>query len=102
MTALREMTATAAFPAGPDERLDALEQKLSVQAPRTAGWVMVCTGVAAWVVWAIAAALRDLRMPTAQEAVAGIFFAGIVMLFLSVVRQRMLEYPQDRYRRVKR
>ena len=102
MRSLREMTASAAFPATPDEKLDALAESLSVQATQRTGWVLVCTGVLAWLVWAGIAALRNLRVPTPQEAIAGLVFAGFVLLFVSVVRQRMLEYPQDRYRRVKR
>ena len=102
MKALRQMTASAPFPDGADERLDALGRSFSVQAPRSTGWLLVCVGLLAWLVWAGAAALRNLRVPTPQEAIAGLVFAGVVLLFVSVLRQRMLEYPHDRYRRVKR
>lgn len=102
MRSLRDMTAAVPFPNGPDERLDELGSALSVQAPRLTGWVLIVVGLLAWLGWNIVMALRSLRMPTPQEAMSGAIFAGIVLLFVSVVRQRMLEYSHDRYRRVKR
>lgn len=101
LAGLQRLTAAIAFPA-PDDRLDNLAARLSVRGPRRLGWIVLAVGLAAWIVYAVVLAIMNLRPPTVAELLGGALVLGIVLLFLSVVRQRYLEYHTDRYRRVKR
>lgn len=82
--------------------MEALEQSVSVQAPRKIGWGLVIVGLAAWVIYLLVLVLRNPRWPTVPELLAGGIGAGLLSLFLSVVRQRLLEGPHDRYRKVRK
>ena len=102
MSQLQHMTAEIRFRNPPDELMDALAQRFSVQAPRRFGWGMVIMGLVAWVVYAAATVARNLRWPSWPELFTGAAIAGLVMVFVSVLRQRILERPHDRYRKVRR
>lgn len=102
MAALQHLTAEIKFAEPPDDLLDALEQRVSVQAPRRFGWGLIITALAAWAVYVAIQAARHFRWPTIPELLAGVVVAGIVLLFVSVLRQRLLERPHDRYRKVRR
>ena len=97
-----QLTAEMKFRNPPEAIMEALEQRLSVQAPRKIGWGLLIVGLAAWVVYLLALVLRNPRWPTIPELLAGGIGAGLLSLFLSVLRQRLLERPHDRYRKVKR
>lgn len=101
MARLQRATAALEFP-GPDERLDGLAERLSVRGPRGAGWLFLVVGLAAWLLYGIVLAIMNWRRPTVPELLVAALVVGMVLLFLSVVWQRYLEYPTDRYRRVKR
>lgn len=102
MSRLRTLTAAMPVPEPPDARMDELERSLSVSAPRQTAWVLICSGLIAWVGYLVVHAIRNLRIPEPGEALLVAVITGVVLLFISVARQRMLEYRHDRYRRVKR
>jgi anti-sigma factor RsiW len=102
MQQLQQLTAGIRFGDPAEEALDAMEQSLSVRAPRRFGWLLVIVGFAAWVVYALVLTLRNPRWPTLPELFTGAIIVGAVLLFLSVLRQRLLERPLDRYRRVRK
>ena len=107
-TALREMreiqrlTGEIEFRDPPEAALEALEQRLSVRGPRLRGWALVILGSAAWIVYGLFIALRHPRWPTVPELLAGMVVIGLALLFVSVLRQRLLERPHDRYRKVRK
>lgn len=102
MRRIQELTAGIEFPQPPDEALDAIAQRLSVRAPRWGGWALVIIGLIAWAAYGLVVALRHPRWPTAGELLAGLVVIGLALVFVSVLRQRLLERRQDRYRRVRR
>ncbi len=102
MTTLQRLTAEIRFPEPPDDLMEALGRSVSVEAPRRLGWGLILAALAACVVYLAIQALRHLRGPSFIELVAGAVVAGFVLLFLSVLRQRWLERPHDRYRKVRR
>ena len=102
MKRLQQLTAEMKLRNPPEEIMEALEQRVSVQAPRKIGWGLVIVGLAAWVVYLLALLLRNLRWPTIPELLMGGVGAGLLSLLLSVLRQRLLERPHDRYRKVKK
>ncbi len=102
LRAIQNMTADLQFRQPPDAVMDALESTLSVQAPRRFGWGLLALALAGWMVYALVLYSRDFRWPSVAELLAGGVLAGLVLVFLSVLRQRILERPHDRYRNVKR
>lgn len=102
MRQLQQLTANIRFGDPAEEALDAMEQTLSVQAPRRFGWLLIILGIATWLLYAVVLALRNPRWPTLPELLTGAIVVGVVLLFLSVLRQRLLERPLDRYRKVRK
>ncbi len=101
MRHLRSLTASVQFAEPPEDRMAQIERSLSVRMPRQAGWAMIVAGLLAWVAYAAVLAWRAWP-PGLQELMAGAIIIGLILLFVSVVRQRMIELPEDRYRRVKK
>ncbi|MFN3324386.1 MAG: zf-HC2 domain-containing protein [Bryobacteraceae bacterium] len=101
MRELRELTAAVAFAEPPQERMDRIERTLSVRAPRRTGWLLILGGLTAWLAYAAVLAWGNWP-PRTDEIIAGTIAIGVVLLFISVLRTRLIELPHDRYRRVKR
>jgi len=99
---LQRATASLAFQDPPEDRMEELEKALSVQAPRRLGWGLVIAGLLAWLAYIAFIVIKDFRPPTLVELIAGAVPVGFLLVFLSVVRERWLELPHDRYRRVKK
>jgi anti-sigma factor RsiW len=102
MSRLRTMTASVSFPDPPEDRWEEVGRRLSVRAPRQTGWMLIVVGLLVWFAFLTVTAFRNLRWPEPEEAAIGAIVAGFALLLFSVVRQRWIEYPQDRYRRVKK
>jgi len=99
---LKRLTGQLAFPDPPEEKMKELERRLSVRLSRGLGWLLVCGGVAAWLLYALVMAILHWRTPTFKEMLGGAVVVGLLMLFFSVLRERLLELPHDRYRSVKK
>ncbi len=102
LAAVQNMTAGLRFQTPADEVMDALEQRLSVRGPRRFGWGVLVVALISWVVYAVVLVLRNPRWPSVAELLGGGVIAGLLLVFLSVLRQRILERPHDRYRKVRR
>lgn len=102
MRQLQQVTSGMRFASPPEEIMDALEHRVTVRAPRGLGWLLVLAGLVSWLLYAAVVALRNLRWPTLPELLSGAIVAGFILLFLSVLRQRWLERPHDRYRKVRK
>ena len=97
---LREAARSLEFPRPGRDELDRLDRALSVRGPRLLGWMLVLVGAAVWVGYiAYQMATQELRTVHLVLATLGL---GFILLLASVVRQRCLELPHDRYRRVRR
>jgi Na+/proline symporter len=82
--------------------MEKLEQRISVQAPRKAGWALLILGVTVWAAYGAYLFLTDPDLLTFEGMTAGAIVIGVVLLFISVLRQRLLELPHDRYKGVKK
>jgi len=102
MKALQRLTSEIQFTDPPEETMEALEKSLSVQAPRRFGWGLVIAGLLSWVIYLLVQVIRYPRWPSVPAILTGGVIAGFVLVFLSVLRQRWIERPHDRYRRVRR
>jgi anti-sigma factor RsiW len=99
---IQQLTANMSFRPPPEAAIEGLEHRISVQAPRAAGWGLIIIGLTVWLVSALIVTLRNLRLPTLPELLGGSVVAGVVLVFVSVLRQRLLERPLDRYRKVRK
>ena len=99
---LKKLTSELAFAAPPDDRLDELAKSLSVEAPRKAGWALLSAGVVAIIVMISVQVVTIPHVPWWAKVFYGTMAAGFVLVLGSVLRQRSLEAPHDRYRGVKR
>lgn len=102
MRQLQRLTGAIPMPQPPDDRIFEIEQRLSVAAPRRVGFYALWGGVALWLAYLVVLFFRQMRLPTAAEAIAGIFVFGLISLFVSVAVQRWQELPHDRYRRIRK
>lgn len=99
---LKRITAELKFADPPEEIMEKLERRLSVQAPRSMGWGLFLSGVVAWLAYAGYLFLTDPGVATFEKLLAGAVVIGLVLLLISVARRRWLEMPHDRYRGVKK
>jgi predicted anti-sigma-YlaC factor YlaD len=98
---LQTAAAGTSFLRPTEEEMEKLEQRLSVQAPRKAGWVLLIVGIAVWAVYGSYLFLTDPDLLTFEGMTIGAIVIGLVLIFVSVLRQRLLELPHDRYKGVK-
>ncbi len=101
MREIQTITASLKFVGPPEEVMQELEDKLSVRVPRRLGWMLVIGGAAAWLLYAGVTAVLHARMPTWKELISGAVLVGFLLLFISILLERLAELPRDRYRRVK-
>ncbi len=99
---IQAATSSLAFGPPPDDRLDELEQALSVQAPRKLGWGLLAGGVVTLTLLVIIRFLTLPDVPVGVKLLVGAIGVGLALLLGSVARQRWLELPFDRYRGIKR
>lgn len=99
---LQRITADMKFSDPPEDKMREIEERLSVQAPRMAGWTLLLGGLTVWILYAVYLFVTDPKLLTWQKLVSGAVVIGFVLLLISVLRQRLLELPLDRYRGVKK
>ena len=63
---------------------------------------MLCAGFGAWLLWTGWLFIRNWQTPSPEQLIPAAIVIGVVLLFASVVRERLMELPHDRYRRVRR
>lgn len=102
MARLQAMTKELAFAEPPEARMKELEKSLSVQAPRRLGWLFIVAGLVAWLLYGAVTYVRHWRPPTVEELIASAVVIGFVLLFASVVVERLRQLPHDRYRRIEK
>ena len=98
---LHETARSIEFPSPDREEIERLDQALSVRGPRLAGWALILLASGIWVGYA---GYLFLTQPSVNflEMVSAAAVIGFVLLFVSVLRQRLLALPHDRYRRVRK
>jgi len=102
LESLRRATTDLEFAAPLEAKMDELHERISVQAPRRAGWGFLLVGLLGWLVYALYLFVIDPPAATPANLIAGAFVIGLACLLVSVARQRWLELPHDRYRGVKK
>ncbi len=98
---LKNLTGELRFAPVPEDKMEALGQRLSVKAPQRLGWSLFAGGAVAWLLYA-AYQFATSPIPPWEKLTISAVLIGLVLLLVSVARQRWLELPHDRYRGVKK
>ena len=72
----------------------------SVQASRGIGWLLLIGGVLAATGIAIVAFLTNPGIGLRDKLIVGAIYGGLGALFISVLRQRLVERKSDKYKDV--
>ena len=72
----------------------------SVKAARGIGWLLLIGGVLACAGIAGLAFLTDPSIELRAKLIAGAIYGGLGILFISVLRQRLIERKTDKYKDV--
>ena len=84
-----------------NERWEKIMNDKPARASRGIGWVLLIAGIVTLVGYAIwEFAIDDEVLTWVKLSVAAVWF-GILFLFLSVLRQRMVDYKSDKYKDVR-
>lgn len=103
---LKEVTDTMSPLKPPEETWDSYWEHVYRRLERGIGWVLVSLGaitVGTWVLWmAVSELIRDTTMPVYVRWGMLVLIAGLVVLFVSVVRERLFMQKKDPYKDVVR
>jgi hypothetical protein len=100
MARLREAVGNLSFPEMSPEAWSHMMNDLTVRTSRRAGWLLYVAGLVLLVGYAAYQFSIDDEIPALiKTSIAGII-VGLVLLFVSVVRQRMIASKSDRYKDV--
>ncbi len=99
---LQQAASTTRFARPTEVEMEQSEKRMSVRAPRLAGWVLLLVGAVLWVGYGIYMFITNPVELTLGNLIAGATVIGFALLFISVLQQRLLELPKDRYRGVKK
>lgn len=72
----------------------------TVQASRGIGWLLLAGGILVCAGIAVIAFLTDPAIELRAKIIAGAVYGGIALLFISVLRQRLIERKTDKYKDV--
>ena len=98
---LKNLTGELRFAPIPEDKMEALGQRLSVKAPRRLGWSLFAGGAVAWLLYAMYQ-FATSTVPPWEKLMISAVLIGLALLLVSVARQRWLELPHDRYKGVKK
>lgn len=89
------------YPKDDEALLDAIENDFAARASAGLGWVLLLSGLAIIAGAALFGFFNSPDVPGFVRLFYALFMLGGIALFGSVLRQRLLGYKHDRYRKVK-
>ena len=99
---LQKAASTTKFAIPTEAEMEQSENRMSVRAPRIAGWGLLLVGAALWAGYGLYMFVTNPVELTLENLIIGATVIGVALLFVSVLQQRLLEMPKDRYRGVKK
>ena len=99
---LQQAASTTRFAKPTEVEMEQSDKRMSVRAPRLAGWALLLAGAVLWVSYGLYMFITNPVELTLGNLIAGATVIGVALLFVSVLQQRLLELPKDRYRGVKK
>ncbi|KPK63916.1 MAG: hypothetical protein AMS21_06445 [Gemmatimonas sp. SG8_38_2] len=103
---LKEVTDTMVFKKPPDDVWDDYWASVYIRLERGIGWVLLSLGAIVLIsygIWASAQHLiSDVEMPLYLKVAVGATILGVVVLFVSVLRERLFMGRFERYKDIER
>jgi len=100
LRALRERMATSRLSVtGEDQWRETMKEPVT-QTTRSLGWVLFLAGIVAVAGVGLGAFVADPSVPTGMKLVLAAIYGGMALLFISVLRQRLIERKTDKYKDV--
>lgn len=82
------------------ERLNEMVSSSTQRVTQKSGWALYVVGLAVLVGWGLYQFSRDDEVHLVEKIATGMVLMGVVLLFVSVLRQRLSEARNDRYKDV--
>lgn len=101
LLSLKSQMKQLSYPASDEEVLAALETDYLARGTRLLGWGLLVPGALLVIGIAVFGFFMNPEVPWIVRFFYGLFMLGGFGLFVSVLRQRLLIYKTDRYRKVK-
>jgi predicted anti-sigma-YlaC factor YlaD len=102
MRSVQRVASDMKFIDPPEKKMQEIEERVSVRAPRRAGWGLLLAGVVAWALYASYLFITNPDLPSWEKLMTGAVLIGLALLLISVLRERLLSLKHDRYRSVKK
>lgn len=100
LSRLRADIGAASFSQYGEDRWRETMNDATVQASRGFGWLLLVGGILACAGIAVIAFLTDPTIKLGAKIIAGAVYGGTTLLFISVLRQRLIERKTDKYKDV--
>lgn len=98
---LKEKMGQLSYPDSDAEMIKLLEEEPVSQLGQWSGWLLVLIPLLVLMAFAAYQSLSEPGTPIIVRLLFGAFQLGMAILFLTVLRQRLLSYKNDKYRNVK-
>jgi predicted anti-sigma-YlaC factor YlaD len=98
---LKEQIASLEYPTIDSAELEKLEQDLLANRSQKLGWSLIAIGWLGLTVFGLFMFFQSDDVPVVLRILYGFIVVGGLSLFISVLRQRLITYKNDKYRKVK-
>jgi ferric-dicitrate binding protein FerR (iron transport regulator) len=98
MKRVHDMTSTVGVPEPPEEFWNELPRTVFQRGSRRVGWFLSITGVSLLTMLGIYLFATTPELPLLCKISGASLLFGLLLLFLSIARQRMQEWPSDKYK----
>ncbi len=99
---LRQQVRELDWPQPADEERSRLMARLAFQATRSVGWLLWIAGLMILAGYAGYEFLRGFTFASAERVGVLALILGVVLVFLTVLIERVRDYPHDRYKDVEK
>ena len=101
VAALKGEMAALSWPNADEAMLVRLQADLVARSAGAFGWLLMLLGALILAGLALYGVITSPQVPSLVQIAYALFMFGILGLFFSVLRQRLVTYKNDKYRRVK-
>jgi anti-sigma factor RsiW len=101
LQALKQQMAALEYPTTDSAVLEQLEQDLLSNSSQKLGWSLLAAGWLGLTIFGLCMFFLSDDVPLLLRLFYGLMVVGGLSLFISVLRQRLITYKKDKYRKVK-
>jgi hypothetical protein len=101
LQALKQQMASLEYPTTDSATLEQLEHDLLANSSQKLGWSLLAAGWLGLSIFGLIMFFQSDEVPLLLRLFYGLMVIGGLSLFISVLRQRLMTYKNDKYRKVK-